>query len=474
MSAGSVRVRFAPSPTGRMHLGGVRTALLNYLFAHQKDGTFVLRIEDTDRERNFDPGAKQIIADLLWLGLKFSEGPLVGGPYASYFQSERNPIYQEYLEKLKAKKLVYKCFCTTEELGKRRERQIALKQPPRYDKACLKLSKEEIAKKEAANTPFVWRFAVDPKKSVTITDLAKGVMTFDLQHFSDFPLTRQDGTFTFIFANAVDDMVMKMTHILRGEDHLSNTASQAVLYEGLDFQLPLFWHLPILCNVDGKKLSKRDFGFSLEDLQKAGYIPEAITNYLMLIGGGSFTEEIMSMDELIKLTPFDSINSTGSIKYDVEKLTWVNHKWIERLSPDQLLAYAKPFLLAAYPQAQSMSDKQISALFQIVKSEMKTIADVDAATRFYFKAPELVPAEFNELVGDAASKLIHIIAKHLTLIDKPEQFVLAVKAEAAEHKISTKALFTYLRVKLTGSTKGPQLHDIINLIGSTEAKKRLS
>lgn len=474
MSAGTTRVRFAPSPTGRMHLGGVRTALLNYLFAHQKGGTFVLRIEDTDRERMFDPGAQQIIADLLWLGLTFEEGPGVGGPHASYFQSERSAIYQTYLEKLKAKKLVYKCFCTTEELAKRRERQIALKQPPRYDKACLKLTAQQIKEKEEAGTPFVWRFAIDHNKSVTITDLAKGVMTFELQNFSDFPLTRADGTFTFIFANAVDDMVMQMTHILRGEDHLSNTASQAVLYEGLNFKLPVFWHLPILCNVDGKKLSKRDFGFSLEDLQKAGYLPEAITNYLMLIGGGSFAEEIMSMDDLIRLMPFDNIGSTGSIKYDVEKLTWVNHKWIERLSPEQLLVYAKPFMLAAFKQSSSLTDTQISTLLQIIKSELKTLAHVHDAARFYFEAPALEASTVHELVGPAHEQLPHIVARHIDLLDKPEQFVHSVKAEAADHKISTKALFTYLRLLLTGSTKGPQLHDIINLIGAPEAKKRLS
>ncbi len=473
MAIGLVRVRFAPSPTGRMHLGGVRTALLNFLFAHQKNGTFVLRIEDTDRERMFDPEAKLIIADLLWLGLKFEEGPGVGGPFAPYYQSERNSVYQDHLDILKAKKLVYKCFCTTEDLAKRRERQIALKQPPRYDKKCLKLSPEELALKEKDNVPFVWRFAVNAQESVTIHDLAKGTMTFDMEHFSDFPLTRQDGTFTFIFANAVDDMVMNMTHILRGEDHLSNTASQAVLYQGLDFELPVFWHLPILCNTDGKKLSKRDFGFSLEDLQKAGYIPEAITNYLALIGGGSFTDEIMSMEQLINMMPFDTINSTGSIKYDVEKLTWVNHKWIERLDSKKLYEYAKPFLETAYPQAKNMPEAEVSRLLQIVKTEMKTLADVEIAARFYFKSPVLTEAELQECVGDTQIKILHIVLKHLDLLNKPEQFVQTVKAQATELKIGTKPLFTYLRLKLTGTTKGPQLHDIINLIGQEEAKRRL-
>lgn len=474
MAIGLVRVRFAPSPTGRMHLGGVRTALLNFLFAHQKNGTFVLRIEDTDQERMFDPEAKLIMADLLWLGLKFEEGPGVGGPFAPYYQSERNSVYQDHLDILIAKKLVYKCFCTTEDLAKRRERQIALKQPPRYDKKCLKLSPQEITRNEAENVPFVWRFAINPQESVTIQDLAKGTMTFDMEHFSDFPLTRSDGTFTFIFANAVDDMVMNMTHILRGEDHLSNTASQAVLYQALDFELPVFWHLPILCNTDGKKLSKRDFGFSLEDLQKAGYIPEAITNYLALIGGGSFSDEIMSMEQLINMMPFDTINSTGSIKYDVEKLTWVNHKWIERLDPKTLYEYAKPFLEAAHPQATNMPEAEVSHLLQIVKTEMKTLADVEIAARFYFKAPVVVAAELTEAVGPACTAIAELVKSHLDLLEKPELFVQTVKATAAQHKIGTKPLFTYLRLKLTGTTKGPQLHDIINLIGAEEAKRRLA
>lgn len=474
MALGLVRVRFAPSPTGRMHLGGVRTALLNFLYARQKNGTFILRIEDTDPERMFDPGAKHIIADLTWLDLIFDEGPGVGGPFAPYFQSERTAIYQDQLDRLQAKKAIYKCFCTHEELEKRRERQIALKQPPRYDKTCLKLSAAEVEKKENNNTPFVWRFAIDPNQSVTIVDLAKGTMTFELQHFSDFPITRQDGTFTFIFANAIDDMVMNMTHVLRGEDHLSNTASQAVLYHALDYKLPLFWHLPILCNVDGKKLSKRDFGFSLEDLQKAGYIPEAITNYLALIGGGSFKDEIMNMEQLINMMSFENIHSTGSIKYDVEKLTWVNHKWLERLEPKKLYTYAKPFLETAYPQAINLPEAQISPLLQIVKSDMKTLADVEIAARFYFKAPALTEAELHECVGDAQLKIADIVLKYLDLLEKAEQFVQSVKTEAQKHKINTKALFTYLRLKLTGMMHGPQLHDIINLIGAQEAKRRLT
>lgn len=473
MGAAPLRVRFAPSPTGMIHLGNVRTALLNYLFAKQKNGTFILRIEDTDPERMFDPGAKQIMTDLKWLALGYDEGPVIKGPYAPYFQSERTPIYQEHLEELKKNNLVYKCFCTTKQLQKRRERQIALKQPPRYDRTCLKLSKEERRAKEEANLPFIWRFGVDQKSSITITDLAKGNITFGLEHFSDFPLTRQNGSFTFIFANAVDDMVMKMSHVLRGEDHLSNTANQAVLYKALGYELPLFWHLPILCNADGKKLSKRDFGFSLKDLQQAGYLPEALINYLAVVGGGSFANEIMSRDELIRQMPFDNIHSTGPVKYDVGKLQWVNHKWIEQLSPEQLLAYAQPFLLEAYPQAKTLSNNQQSTLLQIIKSEIKTLKDIKDAAQFYFEAPNIAHDTLAQAVGPDFDNIAQLVAQNIELIGKPEEFVKTLKVKAKEQKIGMKPLFTYLRLLLTGATHGPQLHDIIALLGAQEAKKRL-
>lgn len=210
-----IRVRFAPSPTGLMHLGNVRTALMNYLFAKQKKGTFIIRIEDTDTQRNFDPEAKQILANLFWLGLSYQEGPLEGGPYAPYFQAQRTTTYTHYLNILEQKGYIYRCFCTTEELEKKRQRQIALKMPPRYDRTCLAYSQEEVDRRLRNTTPFIWRVKLDPETSITIHDLAHGSITFDFKNFSDFPITRTDGTFTFIFANFVDDMVMGITHVIR-------------------------------------------------------------------------------------------------------------------------------------------------------------------------------------------------------------------------------------------------------------------
>ena len=273
----SVRVRFAPSPTGIMHLGNVRAALINYLFAQKNQGTFVLRIEDTDQERNENIFTQRILDDLAWLGLTYTEGPSKSGPYEPYFQSERGLIYQDFLKILEAKNLVYRCFCTIEDIEKKRQRQIALKQPPRYDRTCLRLSPELVTIKVAQSTPFIWRFQL-PDSSIAVHDLARGVIDFDLKNISDFALTRTNGTFTFMFANFVDDLTMKISHVIRGEDHLTNTAGQAALYAALEVDTPIFWHLPIIVNSEGKKLSKRDFGFSLEDLRNAGFLPEAIDN----------------------------------------------------------------------------------------------------------------------------------------------------------------------------------------------------
>jgi glutamyl-tRNA synthetase len=469
-----LRVRFAPAPTGMMHLGNVRTALFNYLFAQQKGATFILRIEDTDQQRNYDPQATHIIADLQWLNLQYDQGPQIGGPDAPYFQSERDPIYQQHLEQLQKDNRVYHCFCTPEELEKKRQRQAALKLPPRYDRTCLKLTAEQVQQKLAEKTPFVWRIQLDQSQSVTITDLSHGTIQFELKNFADFPLTRADGKATFIFANFVDDMVMKMTHVIRGEDHLTNTACQAALYKIFNVELPIFWHLPIICNVEGKKLSKRDFGFSLDDLRKAGYLPEAIGNYLAIIGGGSFAQEIMSYDELIRTLNFDAMKSTGHVRYDVEKLRWLNHKWIEKLSPQELAQRCLPFLLASYPQVALVDSNRLATILQIMKSDFHTLADTPIALAFLFVDPSADPKELHHLIpAEQLTKLARLIETHLPLINESQKFVNTLKTAAQDAQISLKYLFTLIRVALIGKTQGPALHDLIDIVGAEKAEERI-
>lgn len=469
------RVRFAPSPTGLMHLGNVRAALLNYLFAKKYNGAFIVRIEDTDPARNFDPGAEKIMADLAWLGLNPDEGPVRGGPYAPYFQSERIQLYQKQLDHLNELGAVYRCFCTSEELDKRRQRQIALKQPPRYDRTCLLLSHDEIDALLAQKTPYIWRTKLDHDKSVTIHDLAHGDITFELKNFSDFPLTRQDGSFTFMFANFVDDMLMKMTHVFRGEDHLSNTAGQAVLYTLFNAPIPIYYHMPILCNIEGKKLSKRDFGFALHDLHEAGYLPEAINNYLAIIGGGTFEQEIMSLSELAQVYNFEQRNATGHIKYDVEKLRWINHKWIERLAPTQLTQHCKPFIIEAYPQATTLSDETLTDILQILKTDIVSLKDVVPALNFYFNAPENASALIAESVpAESIITIKELITKHLGEINDAAQFTQNVKREAKLTSLPIKHLFMFLRIALMGEAHGPGIQELIMILGTEEAKKRLS
>ena len=474
MSTTHVRIRFAPSPTGLMHLGNVRAALLNYLFAKQKNGTFVLRIEDTDPERNFDPGAKQIISDLHWLGLTYQEGPEVGGPFAPYFQSERVAIYKKALDELIEKKQVYRCFCTTQELEEKRKRQIALRRAPRYDGTCLNRSEEDVQKLLEQNKPFIWRMKLDHDKAITIQDIAHGDIKFEFKNFSDFPLTRQNGTYTFMFANFVDDMVMEITHVLRGEDHLTNTAGQAALYEEFEKKLPIFWHLPILCNIDGKKLSKRDFGFSLKDLKKAGYLPEAICNYLAILGA-SFEQEIMSLDELVKVMNLDESHAKGQIKYDVEKLNWINHKWIARYDIKKLAQLCRPYLEDAFPEAKNIKPEILEKLVHGVQTDLVTLNNVTTALQFYFEPPN-VTAEIamTSLDKDEAKQTSQIIAQHLDELSDPEQFLTNVKADAKKNGISLKTVFSFVRLALTGATKGPGVKDLIEMLGTEETKNRLN
>jgi len=473
MNNSPIRVRFAPSPTGMMHLGGVRTALMNYLFAQQKGGAFVLRIEDTDTERNYDPTAQKIIADLTWLGLTYNEGPIVGGLHKPYFQSMRDQIYQERLAELSNSGKAYRCFCTQEELEKKRVRQIALKTPPRYDRTCLGLTEQQINHNLEQKTSFIWRVKLDKEGTISIQDLSHGTITFDLKNFSDFPLTRENGTCTFMFANFVDDMMMQISHVIRGEDHLTNTAGQAMLYKAFDYPLPLFWHVPILCSIEGKKLSKRDFGFSLVDLKDAGYLPEAIVNYLAIIGS-SFTQEFMSLEELSKNFNFDSMNSTGQIKYDVEKLKWFNHKWINHISDDELAIRCLPFLLATYPTAKIIEQNTLARLIKAVKTDLVTLQDITKVLEFYFKAPTVTHQDIAQHITNQHDCLViaNLISDVLPTLDTAI-FTDTVKKASQAQNISLKDTWTFVRMALTGLPKGLGINDLIEVLGIDEIKTRL-
>jgi glutamyl-tRNA synthetase len=450
----AVRVRFAPSPTGKMHLGNVRIALENYLFAKKHQGSFVLRIEDTDAERNFDPDARKIIETLAWLNLSFDEGPI--------FQSQRKALYQKYLALFEQKKLIYRCFCSQEELEKKRDRQIALKKPPRYDRTCYQLNEQQVADNVTADKPFVWRFHIDETQHLSFTDIARGVLHFDLANFSDFSLTRQDGSFTFIFTNAIDDWDMAISHVLRGDDHLSNTVSQIAMFQAVGAPIPLYWHLPLLCNKEGKKLSKRDFGFSVEDLKNAGYLPEALVNYLGVIGA-SVQDEILTIDQLVSLLP-DHPASPNNIKYDLDKLNWVNHKWIERMATPSLVAACSPFLAAHY-DITTLDQTKLTQLLTLVQTDLITLGHCVEATRFYFQRPTSVKIQ-NLAVRE-------LIKKNISLLPHIHNWEAAIKQEAKSTNLPLSTVFPTIRAALTGSPNGPHLRGLIEVLGTEEARVRL-
>jgi glutamyl-tRNA synthetase len=458
----AIRVRFAPSPTGMLHLGNMRTALMNYIFAMRYQGTFILRIEDTDQQRNFDPEGKKIIEDMNWLGFAYTEGP--------YYQSTRTALYQRMLDILYEKEQVYRCFCSQEALEQRRQRQLALKLPPRYERTCATLEHSIIAEQLEQQVPFVWRMKVDASSDIILQDLARGHVSFNLKHFSDFPLTRQDGSFTFIFANCIDDIDMNITHVLRGEDHLSNTVNQAVIYRALNATVPVFWHTPMICNVEGKKLSKRDFGFSLNDLRDAGYLPEAINNYMGIIGG-SFENEIMSATELADAIDFEKINATGHIKYDVEKLTWVNHKWISTYDTEKLASLCLPHLASEYPDVYTLEKKVLIDLIKLVQSDIKTLKECVKALTFYWHRPVIM---HDQLPTETPSLLTKIIQEQSINMVSVSLFMENVKTACAQTEIPLKKLFPVLRYALTGSQNGASVLEIMNILGVEETRIRLA
>lgn len=317
---------------------------------------------------------------------------------------------------------------------------------------------------------------LNQQAQVTITDLAHGQITFDYKNFSDFPLTRQDGTVTFIFANFVDDMVMKINVIIRGEDHLTNTACQAALFQAFETPLPTYWHLPILFNIQGKKLSKRDFGFSLQDLRDGGFVPEAICNYLAIIGGGTFENEVMSLADLIKALNFDAIHSTGQIRYDVEKLTWLNHKWIDRLEPATLTAYCLPFLQKTYPAVKEMDTVTLTKLIQLIKTDLSTLTEVTNALHFYFNVPALTKHDIaNHMTPSVVEEIAALVLEHRALLHtSADAFLTALKTSAKEKKIGVKDLYTFLRLLLMEEVEGPSIADLITMLGAQEVDSRIN
>ena len=471
-----VRVRFAPSPTGDLHLGNVRTALYNWLYARHTKGVLILRIEDTDKVRSTDEACENLMDIMTWLGLKWDEGPRVGGPYAPYKQSERTSIYEEHLAKLRSSHSVYQCYCTEEELELERKRQLGRGQMPKYGGKCKKLTAEERKKLDAEGKSSVLRFIVPPGE-ILVNDEVRGEVRFPDDQLGDFVLTRSDGSPTYNFTVVVDDALMKVTHVVRGEDHLSNTPKQILLYNAMGYKPPKFAHLSIIKGADGQKLSKRHGETSVESYKAKGYMAEPFLNYLALLGWAPKSGEILSLDQMAAEFDLTHVGKSGAI-FDQVKLRWMGSQYIAKLSLDDLTRGVLPYLEEAQLLTREGAREKFEWLKQVVdtvRTNLGCFSDIVKET-FYFFSDELSfePAVTDEMKGqkpvlEAFEKAFHDFAGDFN----GENFMKIVKEVGKATGAKGKGLYHPLRLAMTGREDGPELVKVGPLLGKEKVIERL-
>jgi len=461
--AGAIRVRFAPSPTGYLHVGGARTALFNWLFARHTGGTFILRIEDTDIERSARELEEQLLADLAWLGLAWDEGPHHDGSLGPYRQSERGAVYREHTERLLASGCVYPCFCTDEELKRKKEERLKAGLPPQYDGACRGLSAAERERRRAEGRPEGIRFAVPPNAERRLADLIRGEVVFPAGMVGDFVIMRSNGRPTYNFAAAVDDALMAISHVIRGEEHLSNTLRQIFVYEALGFEQPIFAHIPLILGADRSKLSKRHGAPNVADYRERGYPAPAIVNYLAFLGWSPPGDrEILSTDELIHDFTLERVSPSPSI-FDEEKLNWVSARHIRAGADryfDEALEYFPEALRSAHPR------ETLREIFAVLAENLPSFSRIEAEVApFRPGAPEL-SGEAREAMAGAEELLSAFVAE----LDgcgewKAAAIGACMKAVGARLNVKGKGLYMPLRAALTGALHGPDLVRVMELRG---------
>lgn len=469
----SIRVRFAPSPTGFLHVGGARTAIFNYLWARHNGGTFVLRIEDTDVERSTLESEESLKEDLRWLGLDWDEGPVKGGDYGPYRQSERTGLYKEIAARFVGSGVAYPCFCSDEALERKREAAQASGRPPQYDGTCLGLPNDEVAAKRAERIPEVVRFHVE-EGAVTFDDVVRGDMRLETSMVGDFVIMRSNGLPTYNFAAAVDDHHMKITHVIRGEEHLSNTLRQALIYGALGADMPIFAHVPLILAEDRSKLSKRHGGASVEELRTLGYLPDALFNYLLLLGWSHPDgEEILTREQTIEVFDIDRIGKAAGV-FDKTKLLWMNGQYIRAMPAERLLELAGTYIPAWLTERYDES-KRLD-IIAVVQESIETLAGVADACSIF--ADDIEPdEEATELLKTPdAREVLAAFAERLSALEgelSPESFKALVKETGKETGRKGKELFFPLRAAITGSVHGPDLSRVASIKGRESVNRAL-
>ena len=475
-----VRTRFAPSPTGDLHVGNIRTALFDWAYARHTGGKLIFRIEDTDRERVTDEYINRAIETLQWLGLNWDEGPQVGGPYGPYLQSQRLEIYTHWAKTFVANGDAYNCYCSTEELETRREKQRELNQAPGYDGKCRSISADEILDFEKEGRKPVIRMRM-PDGETRFTDLIRGEVTFEHKYVPDFVLMRADGSPLYTLAVAVDDVLMKVTHVLRGEDLLSSTPRQIRVYQAMGVapeDFPLFAHLPFVMGQDNAKLSKRNGEVSIAWYREQGFLPEAICNYLALLGWSPGDDvENITMEELVKLFTVERVNSSPA-RFDMKKLEAINGDKIRALTIDDFLSRALPFLMKdGVIQGSDEEIAIVKSALPIIQERIARMNEVTAMLKFLFVEDVIFDAESETKVKEEPSQ--HVISQALSALEnvndwKHDVIEAALRAVLIEKLgLKPRLAFGPVRIAVTGSHISPPLFESMELLGKARSLARL-
>jgi nondiscriminating glutamyl-tRNA synthetase len=458
-----------------LHVGNARTALFNFLFARQSKGVFLLRLEDTDQERSTPEAERAILEDLRWLGLEWDEGPEKPGNYGPYRQSGRLEIYRRYARELLAKGYAYRCYCTAEELEEKRQRLLAKGIPPQYDGRCRHLKPEEEQILIQSGRPASLRFRVGAR-NVEFKDLVKGRISFDGRKIGDFVILRSEGVAPYNFAVVIDDALMEVTHVIRGEDHLANTARQILLYQALGFPPPQFAHLSLILGPDRTPLSKRHGVTAVSHFREEGYLPDGLVNYLALLGWSPEDgKEILSREELVKKFSIQRLSRSPAV-IDREKLNWVNRAHLKEIHGERALLLALPFLGKSGMNLDGISQAWLISALETIWGEVDTLSQLPDRLKFFFDEGWSLESEAELLLAQEASRrVIYGLKEELQSVEEVnrENYGPLLSSLAQRLGLSGRSLFLPLRAALTGRTHGPELEKVILLLGKEKVLKRV-
>jgi nondiscriminating glutamyl-tRNA synthetase len=478
----NIRVRFAPSPTGPLHIGGARSALFNYLWARKNKGTFIVRSEDTDLERSSRESEQNILQALRWLDIQWNEGIEVGGEYGPYRQTERLALYNEYIEKLLTNGNAYYCYCSEEEIEQERKSLIAQGQTPRYLGKCRHLTTEQKAAFEKEGRKPVIRFRVPECQAIHVKDLVRGDVVFDSDGIGDYVIVKSDGIPTYNFAVVIDDATMKVTHVIRGEEHLSNTPRQVLLYQALGLPEPEFAHISLILNTEGGKMSKRDGDTAVLDYQKKGYLPEAIVNFIAMLGWApSGEEEFFTLDELAEAFSLERVSKSPAV-FDLQKLQYINAHYIKTAAPERLVELALPFVreMGVLSQGEPSEEERqwLIGMIKAISDKISYLAEIKDFVHYFYGAVPLKPEgeALEVLKGEQVSEVLNLFEEKVkeTELLTAETVKTLLKKMMKELKLKGKFVYMPIRVALTGLKHGPELYDIIPLLGRENVLKRLA